>query len=102
MALRKQGLIIFELIHLPGKASPDLEDKDNLQGTELACGLFSSPLWMAEAGERDRLVSVSAFEEELGTDAGCGEKAEGMVGRDREADSVLGAQRKITEEGRGL
>lgn len=56
---------------------------------------------MAEAGERDRLVSVSAFEE-LGTDAGCGEKAEGMVGRDREADSVLGAQRKITEEGRGL
>lgn len=48
------------------------------------------------------MVSMSAFEE-LGTDAGCGEKAERTVGHDREAGSVVGgAPRKITEEERGL
>jgi hypothetical protein len=54
---------------------------------------------MAKAREQDRLVSKSAFE---GTDTGCGDKAEGMMGHDREAGSVHGAQRKITEERRGL
>lgn len=48
------------------------------------------------------MVSMSVFEE-LGTDAGCGEKAEGTVGHDREAGRVVrGAPRKIAEEGRGL
>lgn len=46
----KRGFIIFELIHLPGRASTEHEDKDDLQGTSclrLIC-LFMSP-WMAEA-----------------------------------------------------
>lgn len=54
-----------------------------------ACGLFAYSChqgWL-KPGNKIGLVSMSVFEE-LGTDAGYGEKAEGTVGHDREAGSV--------------